>query len=92
MINSRKHKNDIERLNEMEYEIFSKIYNKEEGMIYNKIKDKKKKELFEYNEKIFSNQSIAIHGFELIKFSNNESKKEFWKFKEGYYDICKFNS
>ena len=92
ILNSRKHKNDTERLKEREDEIFSKMYNREEGMTYNKIKDKKKKELFEYNEKTFSNQPIGVHGIELPKFSNDESKKEFWKFKEGYCENPKYNS
>ena len=92
ILNLRKHKNDIERLKEREDEIFSNMYNKEEGMTYNKIKDKKRKELFEYNEKTFSNQPIGVHGFELPKFSDDESKKEFWKFKEGYCEKPKFNS
>ncbi len=92
ILNLRKHKNDIERLKEREDEIFSNLYNKEEGMTYNKIKDKKRKELFEYNEKTFSNQPIGVHGFELPKFSDDESKKEFWKFKQGYCEKPKFNS
>ena len=92
ILNLRKHKNDIERLKEREDEIFSNLYNKEEGITYNKIKDKKRKELFEYNEKTFSNQPIGVHGFELPKFSDDESKKEFWKFKQGYCEKPKFNS
>ena len=45
ILNLRKHKNDIERLKEREDEIFSNLYNKEEGMTYNKKKEKKKERI-----------------------------------------------
>ena len=61
-------------------------------MTYRKLQDKKRKELFEYNEKTFSNHPIGVHGHELPKFSENEAKKEFWKFREGYCENPKFKS
>ena len=92
ILNSRKHKNDIERLNEREDEVFANMFRKEDGMTLNKIKEKRKRELSEYNQKTFSNQPIGVHGYELPKFSENEDKKEFWKYKEGYCENPKYKS
>ena len=92
ILNLKHHKNDTERLKEREDEVFASLYKKEDGMTYRKLQDKKRKELFEYNEKTFSNHPIGVHGHELPKFSENEAKKEFWKFREGYCENPKFKS
>jgi hypothetical protein len=91
-LNSQKHKSDIERLNERENEIFKNLYKSEEGMTFNKIKEKRRKETNEYNMKTFANQPIGVHGHELPKFSENEDTKEFWKFKEGYCEHPTYQS
>lgn len=91
-LNSKKHKNEVERLNEREDEIFSKLYHSQNGMTYSKLKEQRKKEIFDYNLKHFSQHAIGVHGQELPKFSEHEDKKEFWKLKEGYVENPKFQS
>ena len=91
-LNSIKHKSDIERLDERENEIFKNLYKSEEGMTFNKIKEKRRKETNEYNMKTFANQPIGVHGHELPKFSENENTKEFWKFKDGYCENPPYQS
>ena len=86
------HKTAIERLNDRENEIFYKIYSEKEGQTYTKIKEQKKKETNEFNLKVFSKQTIGVHGHDLPKFSQSKSNKEFWKLKEGYCENPKFNS
>ena len=87
-----KYKNDIERLEEREDEIFAKLYNEKEGKTYSKIKEEERKKINEYNIKTFSNETIGVHGHELPKFSESEKYKEFWKFKDGYCENPKFKS
>ncbi len=91
-LNNQKHKSDIERLNERENEIFKNLYKSEEGMTFNKIKEKRRKETNDYNMKTFANQPIGVHGHELPKFSENEDTKEFWKFRDGYCENPPFQS
>ena len=59
-----KFKNDIERLEEREDEIFSKLYQEKEGKTYSKIREEERKKINEYNIKTFSNETIGVHGHE----------------------------
>lgn len=90
-LNSIVHKSDVERLNEREDEIFAKLYQKEPGLTYEKIKERRKKEIFDYNLKTFCQSSIGVHGHELPKFANS-NMKEYWKFKDGYCENPKYQS
>ena len=87
-----KFKSDIERLEERENEIFSKLYSEKDGKTYTKIKEEERKKINEYNIKTFSNETIGVHGHELPKFAESEKYKEFWKFKDGYCESPKFKS
>ena len=87
-----KFKNDIERLEEREDEIFSKLYQEKEGKTYSKIREEERKKINEYNIKTFSNETIGVHGHELPKFAESEKYKEFWKFRDGYCENPKFKS
>ena len=89
---TKKHKNDIERLNEREDEIFSNLYSTEERKTYTKIKEKQRKEANDYNIKTFSKQTLGVHGHDLPQFSKNEKLKFFWKNKEDYCENPKFQS
>jgi hypothetical protein len=87
------HKNDVERLNERESEIFAKMFSRDDRMTFEKIKEKRKKEINDYNIKTFSKQTIGVHGHELPKFSECEdSKKEFWKNSTNYCENPKWKS
>ena len=88
----KKHKSDVERLNEREDEIFANLYSNEERKTYTKIKEKIKKESNEYNIKTFSKQILGVHGHDLPKFSENEKLKYFWKNKDGYCENPKYQS
>ena len=92
LLNSRKFKNEVERLKEREDEIFARLYNKEPGKTYSQLKAQRQKEIFDYNFKHFAQHAIGVHGQELPKFAESEKMKEFWKFKEGYCENPKFNS
>ena len=48
-------------------------------------------EMCEYNMKVFSNQTIGVHGHELPKFSESEFK-EFWKYNEGWVENPEYQS
>ena len=76
---TKKHKTDIERLNEREDE-------------YTKIKEKNRKEANDYNIKTFSKQTLGVHGHDLPQFSKNEKLKFFWKNKDDYCENPKFKS
>ena len=88
----KKHKTDIERLNEREDEIFANLYSTEERKTYSKIREKKKKESNDYNIKTFSKQTIGVHGHDLPKYSENEKLKYFWKNKDDYCENPKYQS
>ena len=88
----KKHKSDVERLNEREDEIFANLYSTEERKTYSKIKEKSRKEANEYNIKTFSKQTLGVHGHELPKFSENEKLKYFWKNKDDYCENPKYKS
>ena len=90
--NQPKPKNEIERLNARESEIFDKLYTTQNGKTYSIIKSKRKQELYENNINKFSKQVIGVHGHELPKFAESASMKEFWKHKEGYCDDPKYKS
>ena len=89
---TKKHKSDIERLNEREDEIFANLYSTEERRTYTKIKEKSKKEANDYNIKTFSKQTLGVHGHDLPQFSKNEKLKFFWKNKDDYCENPKFKS
>ena len=91
-LSMRKHKTDIERLNEREDEIFANLYSTEERKTYTKIKEKNRKEANEYNIKTFSKQTLGVHGHDLPQFSKNEKLKYFWKNKEDYCENPKYQS
>ena len=91
-LSMRKHKSDVERLNEREDEIFANLYSTEDRKTYTKIKEKQKKEANEFNIKTFSKQTLGVHGHELPKFSENENLKYFWKNKDDYCENPKFKS
>jgi len=79
-------KNEVERLNEREDEIFAKMYSNEDRKTFTKIKEQRRKETNDYNIKTFSKQTIGVHGHELPKFSENEKMKEWWKLKDDYVE------
>ena len=89
---SKKHKTDIERLNEREDEIFANLYSTEDRKTYTKIKEKHRKEANDYNIKTFSKQTLGVHGHDLPQFSKNEKLKYFWKNKEDYCENPKYQS
>ena len=91
-LSMKKHKSDVERLNEREDEIFANLYSTEERKTYTKIREKQKREANEFNIKTFSKQTLGVHGHELPKFSENEKVKFFWKNKDGYCENPKFKS
>ena len=88
----KKHKSDVERLNEREDEIFANLYSTEKRKTYTKIREKNRKEANDYNIKTFSKQTLGVHGHDLPKFSENEKLKYFWKNKDGYCENPKFQS
>jgi len=81
---SRKHMDEIERLKFREDEIFDMCYYGGEGKTYKKLKEERKQEMCDYNLKVFSNQTIGVHGHELPKFADSEEYREYWKFKDGW--------
>ena len=89
---TKKHKSDIERLNEREDEIFANLYSTEDRKTYTKIKEKTRKEANDYNIKTFSKQTLGVHGHDLPQFSKNEKLKFFWKNKDDYCENPKFKS
>ena len=89
---TKKHKTDIERLNEREDEIFANLYSTEDRKTYTKIKEKNRKEANDYNIKTFSKQTLGVHGHDLPQFSKNEKLKFFWKNKDDYCENPKFKS
>lgn len=89
---NRKHLNEIERLNMREDEIFNKLFFQKEGLTYNKIKNRERKKILEYNIKTFSDHPKGVHGYELPKFSESKNIKEYWKHKEGYVEKPKYQS
>ena len=92
ILTSRKHLNDTERLKIREDEIFDKLYHKEDGFTYNKLKEQRRLKQNEYNLKTFADHPKGVHGHELPKFSANENTKEFWKFQDGYVENPKHKS
>ena len=91
-LSQKKHKTDVERLNEREDEIFANLYSTEERKTYTKIKEKNRKDANDYNIKTFSKQTLGVHGHDLPKFSENEKLKYFWKNKDDYCENPKFQS
>lgn len=91
-LKNNSHKDEIQRLNEREDEIFAQLYSNEPRYTLNVLKEKRKKENLDYNLKTFSKQTIGVHGHELPKFSENEEFKEYWKYKEGYVENPEINS
>lgn len=89
---SKKHMNEIERLKYREDEIFDMGYYAGERKTYSKIKDERKKENVDYNMKVFSKQTIGVHGHELPKFSESDQYREYWKFKEDWVENPKYQS
>jgi len=92
ILTSRKHLNDTERLKIREDEIFDKLYHKEDGFTYTKLKEQRRLKQNEYNLKTFADHPKGVHGHELPKFSANENTKEFWKFQDGYDENPKHKS
>ena len=92
ILTSRKHLNDTERLKIREDEIFDKLYRKEDGFTYTKLKEQRRLKQNEYNLKTFADHPKGVHGHELPKFSANENTKEFWKFQDGYVENPKHKS
>ena len=73
-INREKHLLEREKL----------LISHKEGKTYAEIKEKMRLETNEYNQKVFSNITIGVHGKELPKFSDNQ--KEFWKSRQDYVE------
>ena len=86
ILNSKKHLNDTERLKIREDEIFNKLFHKEDGFTYTKLKEIRRIKQNEYNLKTFADHPKGVHGHELPKFSANENTKEFWKLQDGYVE------
>jgi hypothetical protein len=91
-LTSKVHKDDVDRLNEREDEVFAKLYSDQDRFCLSKLKEKRRKENFDDNLNKFSRRHIGVHGHELPKFSESEENKEFWKHRDGYVDNPKFNS
>ncbi len=89
---SKKHIDEIDRLNMREEEIFELGYQKEDRLTYSKIKEERRKQNVDYHMKTFSNQTIGVHGHELPKFAETEEFKEFWKHREGWVENPKYIS
>ena len=92
ILTSRKHLNDIERLKIREDEIFNKLFHREEGFTFTKLKEIRRIKQNEYNLKTFADHPKGVHGHELPKFSANENTKEFWKLQDGYVENPKHKS
>jgi len=92
ILTSKKHLNDTERLKIREDEIFDKLFHKEEGFTYTKLKEHRRLKQNEYNLKTFADHPKGVHGHELPKFSANENTKEFWKLQDGYVENPKHKS
>ena len=92
ILTSTKHLNDTERLKIREDEIFDKLFQKEEGMTYTKLKEMRRIKQNEYNLKTFADHPKGVHGHELPKFSASENTKEFWKLQDGYVENPKHKS
>jgi hypothetical protein len=92
ILNSTKHLNDTERLKIREDEIFNKLFHKEDGFTYTKLKEMRRIKQNEYNLKTFADHPKGVHGHELPKFSANENTKEFWKLQDGYVENPKHKS
>ena len=92
ILNSTKHLNDTERLKIREDEIFNKLFHKEDGFTYTKLKEMRRVKQNEYNLKTFADHPKGVHGHELPKFSANENTKEFWKLQDGYVENPKHKS
>ena len=92
ILTSRKHLNDTERLKIREDEIFDKLFHREEGFTYTKLKEIRRIKQNEYNLKTFADHPKGVHGHELPKFSANENTKEFWKLQDGYVENPKHKS
>ena len=91
-LQNKQHKNEIERLDDRENEIFDKLYSDNEGKTYSAIKAKQRQESNETNIKKFSKQTLGVHGHELPKFSQSKTMKEFWKHKDDYCKDPKYKS
>ena len=76
-LNNQKHKSDIERLNERENEIFKNLYKSEEGMTFNKIKEKRRKETNDYNMKTFANQQLVFMDMNYQNSAKMKTQKNF---------------
>lgn len=92
VILKKKHINDVERLNLREDEIFEINHHIGDRMTNTKLKEARKIDNVQYNMKVFSKQTIGVHGHELPKFSEDSECKEFWKYKEGYNEHPVYNS
>ena len=92
ILTSTKHLNDTERLKIREDEIFDKLFQKEEGMTYTKLKEMRRIKQNEYNLKTFADHPKGVHGHELPKFSASENTKEFWKLQDGDVENPKHKS
>ena len=92
ILTSTKHLNDTERLKIREDEIFDKLFQKEEGFTFTKLKEIRRIKQNEYNLKTFADHPKGVHGHELPKFSANENTKEFWKLQDGYVENPKHKS
>ena len=92
ILTSTKHLNDTERLKIREDEIFDKLYRKDDGFTYTKLKEMRRIKQNEYNLKTFAERPKGVHGHELPKFSANENTKEFWKLQDGYVENPKHKS
>lgn len=89
---NQKHKTDVERLIDREEQIFANGYKLEDRETFNKLKERRKHEMIEYNLNTFSNKSIGVHGHELPKFAEHEDMKEYWKLMEDYKENPNFVS
>ncbi|MEE4247740.1 MAG: hypothetical protein V2I33_20245 [Kangiellaceae bacterium] len=84
------HVNCMERMHEREAAI-TDIHKATEGLTLAKLNQKRRKELFESNSRKFTVSAIGVHGVELPKFAECESK-EYWKAGTGYNENPKFAS
>lgn len=77
-------KNGMQRLYERETCFLRIAHKEQEGETKHRLEEKRKKEMLEYNMKIFGRVTIGVHGKELPKYSEEETNKEWWKQSKGY--------
>jgi len=74
----------MQRLYERETCFLRLAYKETDGKTKKKLQEERKKEHLDYNMKTFGRVAIGVHGKELPKFSEDETKKEWWTLRNGF--------